>query len=254
MGAERLQVRETQAGDIPIMKHRDMIVAAAKTAVPFAIAAMAAVAFSAQSLAQQTPAPKAQQPKATPPKNQPSQPKGAAPPQPPQGEQPNLTFTAWTKVCPKGPEANAKRICLTGKDGSVESGLPVVAAVLIEPEGDPKKILRITLPLGVALQPGTRVVIDQGQPMMGPYVICAGNGCMSDFEASGEFVDNMKRGKGLAVQGVNGGGQVITVVIPLADFAKAYDGPPTDPKVFEDQQRKRFEEFQKRQQSQNHSQ
>ncbi|HKA47022.1 MAG TPA: invasion associated locus B family protein [Methyloceanibacter sp.] len=238
------------------MKHRDVIVAAAKTAAPFAIAAVAAVTFSAQSLAQQTPAPKAQQPKATTPKgNQPNQPKSAqTPAQPQQSEQPNLTFTPWTKVCPKGQEANAKRICLTGKDGSIESGLPVVAAVLIEPEGDPKKILRITMPLGVALQPGTRVVIDQGQPMMGPYVICAGNGCMSDFEASGEFVDHMKRGKGLAVQGVNGGGQVITVVIPLADFAKAYDGPPTDPKVFEDQQRKRFEEFQKRQQSQNHSQ
>ena len=237
------------------MKHRDMIVAAVKTAVPFAIAAMAAVIFSAQGLAQQPPAPKAQQPKATTPKAPPSQPKGAAPAQPQQGEQPpNLTFSPWTKVCPKGQEANAKRICLTGKDGSVESGMPVVAAVLIEPEGDPKKILRITLPLGVALQPGTRVVIDQGQPMMGPYVMCAGNGCMSDFEASGELVDNLKKGKGLAVQGVNGGGQVITVVIPLADFAKAYDGPPTDPKVFEDQQRKRFEEFQKRQQNQNQSQ
>src|SRR5262249_7143748 len=226
------------------MKHRDMIVAAVKTAVPFAIAALSAVPSTAKGLAQPPPAPKAQQPKATTPKAPPSQPKGAAPAHPQQGEQPpNLTFSPWTKVCPKGQEANAKRICLTGKDGSVESGMPVVAAVLIEPEGDPKKILRITLPLGVALQPGTRVVIDQGQPMMGPYVMCAGNGCMSDFEASGELVDNLKKGKGLAVQGVNGGGQVITVVIPLADFAKAYDGPPTDPKVFEDQQRKRFEEF-----------
>ena len=241
------------------MKHRDMMVAATRATVPFALAAMAAVTFSAQSLAQQPPAPKAQQPKATAPKgnqpSQPSQPKGAqAQAQPQQGEQPSLTFSPWTKVCPKGQDANAKAICLTGKDGSVESGLPVVAAVLIEPEGEPKKILRITLPLGVALQPGTRVVIDQGQPMTGPYVICAGNGCMSDYEASGELIDHMKKGKGLAVQGVNGGGQVITVVIPLADFAKAYDGAPTDPKVFEEQQRKRFEEFQKRHQSQNPSQ
>ena len=50
--------------------------------------------------------------------------------------------------------------------------MPVVAVVLIEPEGDPKKVLRVTLPLGMALQPGTRVVIDQGQPMTGPYTIC----------------------------------------------------------------------------------
>jgi hypothetical protein len=34
--------------------------------------------------------------------------------------------------------------------------------------------------------------------------------------------------------------------MPLADFAKAYDGPPTDPKVFEEQQKKLQEELQRR--------
>ena len=33
---------------------------------------------------------------------------------------------------------------------------------------------------------------------------------------------------------------------PLGDFAKAYDGPPTDPKVFEEQQKKLQEELQRR--------
>src|SRR5262249_29486587 len=110
-------------------------------------------------------------------------------PQQAQGEQPKLNFSAWTKVCPKGQgqDANAKRVCLTGKDGAVETGQPVVAAVLIEADGETKKILRVTLPLGMALQPGTRVVVDQGQPMNAPYVICAPNGCMADYEASGEL-------------------------------------------------------------------
>ena len=34
--------------------------------------------------------------------------------------------------------------------------------------------------------------------------------------------------------------------LELKDFAKAYDGPPTDPKVFEEQQKKLHEELQKR--------
>jgi hypothetical protein len=34
--------------------------------------------------------------------------------------------------------------------------------------------------------------------------------------------------------------------LPLNDFAKAYDGPATDPKVFEEQQRKLQEELQKK--------
>ena len=114
--------------------------------------------------------------------------------------------------------------------------MPVVAAVLIEPEGDPKKILRVTLPLGMQLIHGTRVIIDQDQPMTAPYVICFTNGCMADYEANAEMIGKMKKGQGLVVQAINATGQPISLVLPLADFAKAYDGPPTDPKVFEEQQ------------------
>jgi hypothetical protein len=41
-------------------------------------------------------------------------------------------------------------------------------------------------------------------------------------------------------------GQPISLPLPLSDFAKAYDGPPTDPKVFEENQKKLQEELQKR--------
>jgi hypothetical protein len=56
----------------------------------------------------------------------------------------------------------------------------------------------------------------------------------------------MKKGQGLVVQAINSTGQPISLVLPLTDFAKAYDGPPTDPKVFEEQQKKLQEELQKR--------
>ena len=124
--------------------------------------------------------------------------------------------------------------------------MPVVAAVLIEPEGEPKKILRVTLPLGMQLIHGTRVIIDQNQPMTAPYVICFTNGCMADYEATADMIGKMKKGQGLVVQAINSTGQPISLVLPLADFAKAYDGPPTDPKVFEEQQKKLQEELQRR--------
>jgi len=170
----------------------------------------------------------------------------AADPAPQGAEQPQLIFSPWTKFCLKGQEANAKQVCFTGKDGRVESGMPVVAVVLIEPENDPKKLLRVTLPLGMSLQPGTRVIVDNGQPMTGPYVICFNNGCMADYEANGELIGKLKKGQGLVIQGINGAGQPINLIVPLQDFAKAYDGPPTDPKKFEEQQKKLAVELQKR--------
>ena len=173
---------------------------------------------------------------------QPAQPQGDAS----KKKELQLIYSPWTKFCLKGKEANAQKVCFTGKDARIESGTPVVAAVIIEPQGMTRKILRVTLPLGMQLAQGTRVIVDQNQPMTAPYVICFTNGCMADYEATTDMIERMKKGRGLVVQAINAQGQPISLVLPLADFAKAYDGPPTDPKIFEAQQRKLQEELQKR--------
>jgi invasion protein IalB len=220
--------------------------------------ALGAVALMAAMLAPGSPV-LAQAPPAAPaPKAQPkAQPK--APPQQtpapataPAGapEVPPLTYSPWTKVCVKGQEGNAQQVCFTGKEGRMDSGMMVVGAVLIEPEGAPSKVLRITLPLGMLIPQGTRVIVDQGQPMNAPYVMCFPNGCMAEYEASGELIGKLKKGQSMLVQGVNSQGQAVSLPLPLPDFAKAYDGPPTDPKVLEERQRKQQEEFLKKQQQQ----
>jgi invasion protein IalB len=209
----------------------------AKTA---ALAVALAVALASVASAQQPKKPPARKPAPTPAQQQP------APPPPGQQDQVQLIYSPWTKFCLKNKDPQPKQVCFTGKDARIESGMPVVAAVLIEPQGDPKKILRVTLPLGMQLIHGTRVIIDQGQPMTAPYVICFTNGCMADYEATAQMVDQMKKGHGLVVQAINANAQPISLVLPLADFAKAYDGPPTDPKVFEKQQQSLQEELEKR--------
>jgi invasion protein IalB len=204
------------------------------------VGALAVVTTGTNSFAEEKKGSKTKAPPKAAPKQAPPQQQQAAP------EAPNLIFSPWTKFCLKGQEAKAKQVCFTGKDGRVESGQPVVAAVLIEPDGEPRKILRVTLPLGMSLQPGTRMIIDQGQPMTAPYVICFNNGCMADYEASDQLIGVMKKGQGLVVQGINGAGQPISLILPLNDFAKAHDGPPTDPAEFEKRQKQLQEELQRR--------
>ena len=104
----------------------------------------------------------------------------------------------------------------------------------------------MTVPLGMQLQHGTRVIVDQQAPMNSPYVICFTNGCMSDYEASADLIGKLKKGQVLTVQAINANSQPISLQLPLQEFAKAYDGPPTDPKVFEEQQKKLQEELQRR--------
>ncbi len=226
------------------------LLAATLLAVPFA--------FDGQAQAQTPAAPKKAAPKAAPhaapaapPAAQaPAAPAGQAPQQgaaaQPQDQQIQLIYAPWTKFCLKGQDANAKQVCFTGKDGRIESGQPVIAAVIIEPEGEPKKILRVTLPLGMQLVHGTRIIVDNNPPLQSPYVICFQNGCMSDYDATPELLASMKKGQNLVVQAINANGAPLTLPLPLAEFAKAYDGPPTDPKQFEETQKKLQEELQKR--------
>jgi invasion protein IalB len=224
----------------------------------FGLSVAATVALTAGTAFAQQPAAPAPAAKPAPAKKPPAKPAPAAPapeaqqqaPAQAQGEQQQvqLIYSPWTKFCLKGQnnDPNAKQVCFTGKDARIESGMPVVAAVLIEPEGEPKKLLRVTLPLGMQLIHGTRVIVDQNQPMTAPYVICFTNGCMADYEANADLIAKMKKGQGLVIQAINSTGQPISLVLPLADFGKAYDGPPTDPKVFEEQQKKLQEELQRR--------
>lgn len=166
--------------------------------------------------------------------------------QQPAEQQVQLIYGPWTKFCLKGQDAKAKQVCFTGKDGRIESGQTVIAAVIIEPEGETKKVLRVTLPLGMQLGYGTRIIVDQNPPHQSPYVICFANGCMSDYEVTPDMLTQMKKGQNLVVQAINSNGAPLTLPLPLAEFAKAYDGPPTDPKVFEENQKKLQEELQKR--------
>ena len=253
-------------------------VAFAKTlALCVSLTAVGALVVGAPAFAQQpdaaapAPKPKKTAPKPKPPAEAQQQAPAAAPAAPPaadpgqapagqpgqqgqaqNGQQPvQLIFSPWTKFCLKGqpgqpPDPNAKEVCFTGKDARVESGQPVAAAVLIEPQGADKKLLRVTLPLGMQLAHGTRLIVDQNQPMTAPYVICFSNGCMADYDASADMIGKMKKGQGLVIQAINATGQPISLVMPLNDFAKAYEGPPTDPKVFEEQQKKLQEELQRR--------
>src|SRR5205085_11927129 len=184
-------------------------------------------------------------PRPTPPaqKAAPKQAPAAQPPAAPaeqqqaqQGEQPPVVYSPWTKFCGKDNNPQAKEVCLTVKEARLETGQFVAAAALIEQDGEQRKILRVTLPLGMQLNPGTRMIVDKEQPVSGRYVVCLPNGCMADFEVNADFVGKMKKGQTILLQGINLPGQAASYPLPLAEFAKANEGPATDPKVFEEQQ------------------
>ena len=225
------------------------------TVAALACFAVSAVQAQAQAPAPAPAAPKEKKAKAAPKPAAPAPaPEAQAPMAPPQQGQPaggpvqmpQFIYSPWVKLCGKGQEANAKQVCFTGKDARTEAGQPVIAAALIEPDGETKKLFRITLPSPLQLQYGTHVVIDQLEPLSAPFFTCFSNGCMVDYDATADLVGKLKKGQMLTIQAVNLRGDVISFPLPLVDFAKANEGPPTDPKVLQAQQEKLQSELQKK--------
>lgn len=228
--------------------------AASRTLLTLLATVALGIAAPIDALAQQQPAPKAAptpkgpQPKQTQPQQPPPPP---PPPMQPAQQQPQLIFSPWVKLCNKDPAANSKQICVTVKDGRVETGLLVVSVALIEMEGDTRKLIRISMPYGVALQHGTRLIVDQDTPMTSPFITCLPpavppGGCIADYEATVDTINKMKKGNYLTVQAIHMNSQPMSPQLTLNGFAKAYDGPPTDPKVFEEQQKKMQDALQDR--------
>ncbi len=193
------------------------------------------------------PAAFAQKPKPQPKPNShaaaPQQP-APAPNQPAQTT-PQLMYSSWVKLCQKGQDTDNKQVCVMTKDGRLENGVPVAIVQLFEPEGA-QKVLRVTVPLGMQLQHGTRIIVDKEQPVQAAYKICFPVGCMSDYAASDDLVKKLRNGHTLTVQAINMQGTPISLPMPLNDFAKVLDGPATDPKVFQAQQQKLQEELRKK--------
>jgi invasion protein IalB len=104
------------------------------------------------------------------------------------------------------------------------------------------------LPMGILLPRGTRVLIDNDEQgaMVLPIIVCASGGCMAQAEAGADMVAKLKKAQNLFVQAYNMQQAVFTLAVPLADFAKAYDGPPTDPKDVEERNKKLQDELAKR--------
>lgn len=181
--------------------------------------------------------------------NQPAQDQASPPPAAPQGPiKIDLVPTQndWTKVCGRDQAAN-KDICYTTRDFSAKAGEPPVLALAVyDVKGDETRIIRLLVPVGLMLRPGFRFNIDKGVELEGSFEICFPNGCFAEAKVKGVTIDQIKKGSIMSVAVKNQVNNEITFAIPLAGFGRAFDGPPIDPKVLEEQQKKLQEELQKR--------
>ena len=201
-------------------------------------------AHEAYAQAPAAPAPKPAAPKPAQPAPQPAPQAAPAP----AANQVNLqpSQSDWTKVCGKDQAAN-KEICYTTRDfGQAPDQPPVLAIAVYDVKGDDNRIVRFLLPPALLLRPGIRFSVDKGAAIEGSFEICFPNGCFAEAKVRGPTIDQIKKGSTMNIFVKNQFNNEIAFVAPLGGFGKAFDGPPIDPKVLEEQQELLKQEMQKR--------
>ncbi len=152
----------------------------------------------------------------------------------------------WTKACGKDQGAKVET-CYTTRDFVTDKGQRIFAVALYDTKAKgAQKTMRILMPLGFLVPPGIRVVVDKGQPVAGRYATCLPHGCFAEVAVKDDFVAAIKKGSILNVSARNQAGKEVTFAVPTTGFGKAFDGPPVDPQVLAEQQKKVQEALQRR--------
>ena len=120
----------------------------------------------------------------------------------------------------------ALTVCRTSITGTFETGQTAVRVDLIEREGDGSARLQVFMPVGMYLQAGVKLTIDQGSPHRIAYTWCLTNACIAADVADSKIIKEMETGQKLQLEVVDSNILAITTSLPLNQFASIRQGVP----------------------------
>jgi invasion protein IalB len=183
-----------------------------KAAAALVLAALACMPASAQ--APKKGAPTAPAPAHTPaPATSPTAEQQPAPPPGP----------SWVSRCSSA-SRDAPLECAVEETAVLTKTGQLIVLVNIRVTSDTHQpVALVQLPLGLNLPAGARLQVDDGKVIDLQIQTCENRGCYSNTPVSPELLAALKSGKQLKVAFQNLNKEVITIPMPLADFAAAYD-------------------------------
>jgi invasion protein IalB len=184
-------------------------------AVLLALAALACVApASAQAPKKTAPAAPAPAPAHSPTPQ-------ATPAPEPQAAQPPVP--GWISRC-NSASRDAPLECAVEETAVLTKTGQLIVLVNIRVTGDTHQpVALVQLPLGLNLPAGAKLQVDDGKVIDLQIQTCENRGCYSNTPVSPEMLAALQSGKQLKVGFQNLNKEVITIPMPLADLAAAYE-------------------------------
>jgi invasion protein IalB len=132
-----------------------------------------------------------------------------------------LTYEPWIKFC------FDKAKCVVGA-GAKGACFPSGGAVSIASD-DKNASLSVYLGTKRVLEGAISVQVDQEASILVPQQECHALGCGGTLKVDSGFIERLKRSQTITLTATDTTHQKLSLSLSLADFAKAYDGPESDP-------------------------
>ena len=188
--------------------------------IPAVTLALLALAYPATASAQQQQRPAA--PKAKAPVAAQAAPGQAAPSSDPAAAA-NAPQPGWVARC-TSPSRDAPLECAMEETAVLTKTGQLIVLVNIRVADDTHApIAVVQLPLGLSLPAGAKLQVDDGKPLGLQIETCENRGCYASTPVAPDLLAALKSGKQLKVAFQNLSKETITIPMPLADFASAYD-------------------------------
>ena len=136
----------------------------------------------------------------------------------------NITYSPWRKLC--FTDSLGKTICRTTTSGLWDTGQTAVRIDLIERKGDTATRMQIFLPVGLYLQAGVKVTVDDEAGVRIPYSWCLTNTCVAGNLLAPKLLRALESGRKLTVEVVDSNLLTVATTVSLDQFAAAHRGPP----------------------------
>ncbi len=104
-----------------------------------------------------------------------------------------------------------------------KTGQLIVLAAIRVPGDTKAPVAALLLPLGLNLPAGAKLQVDDGKAFDLAIQTCEQRGCLASVPVAPDLLAAMKTGKQLKVSFQTQAKETITIPMPLADFATAYE-------------------------------
>ena len=185
-----------------------------KISVKFAVAAAVLFTLCGQSYAEAPRAKNTQPVAQATPNPAATASEGAAAAAPPPG---------WIARCSSGSRSSSLECAIEQSAVLTKTGQLIVLINIRVPAETRAPVALVQLPLGLNLPAGAKIQVDDGKISELQIQTCEARGCYANLPVSPEMLATLKSGKQLKVSFQNLAKETITIPMPLADFAAAYE-------------------------------